>query len=88
MSRPEFIEDATIIGGLIGVQFIYAGNSILQKYLMSEGLPQSPYIISLNFITFLILSPLAFFFERYPKLLETTHLHALQDFRLSLYQKV
>ncbi|KAL7595034.1 hypothetical protein Lser_V15G30554 [Lactuca serriola] len=64
MSRPEFIEDATIIGGLIGVQFIYAGNSILQKYLMSEGLPQSPYIISLNFITFLILSPLAFFFER------------------------
>ncbi|KAI3689686.1 hypothetical protein L2E82_47651 [Cichorium intybus] len=64
MSRSEFIEDLIIIGGLIGLQFIYAGTSILQKYLMSAGLPQSPFIISLNFVTFLIVSPLAFFFER------------------------
>ncbi|KAL4565650.1 hypothetical protein LXL04_029753 [Taraxacum kok-saghyz] len=93
MSMPEFIEDVRIIGGLIGVQFIYAGNSVLQKYLMSEGLPQSPFIISLNFITFLLLSPLALFFERkaWPKRLSiklSVHLVLIAFAGVTLFQSL
>ncbi|XP_024996626.1 WAT1-related protein At5g47470 [Cynara cardunculus var. scolymus] len=63
-AKRRFVEDVAIIGGLIGVQFLYAGNSVLQSYIMFVGLPPTPLIISSNFVTFLILSPLAIFFER------------------------
>ncbi|MBA0835082.1 hypothetical protein Goarm_007387 [Gossypium armourianum] len=41
--KREVIEDVVIIGGLIGVQFVNAGNSVLLGYLMSLGL--SPFTI-------------------------------------------
>lgn len=62
--KKRVIEDVAIIGGLIGVQFVYAGNSILLSYLMSLGLNPFTLIIFSSFSTFLILSPIAFYFER------------------------
>lgn len=59
------LEDVAIIGGLILVQFIYAGNSVLLSYLMSLGLNPLTIITFTALSTFLVLSPLAFFFERY-----------------------
>ncbi|KAJ7952509.1 WAT1-related protein [Quillaja saponaria] len=60
----EVIEEIAIIGGLVGVQFGYAGNSVLLSYLMSLGLnPLSISILS-SFATFLILFPFAVYFER------------------------
>ncbi|XP_024030827.1 WAT1-related protein At5g47470 [Morus notabilis] len=64
MKRDRVIEDVTIIGGLIGVQFVYAGNSVLLSHLMSLGLNPFTIIIFSTFATFLILSPIALYFER------------------------
>ncbi|KAF9689888.1 hypothetical protein SADUNF_Sadunf01G0139200 [Salix dunnii] len=36
--KKQILEDFVIIGGLVLVQFVYAGNSILLSYLMSLGL--------------------------------------------------
>ncbi|GMJ00407.1 Usually multiple acids move in and out Transporters 7 [Hibiscus trionum] len=58
------LEDVAIIGGLVGVQFVYAGNSVLLAYLMSLGLSPFPIVICFTLATFLILSPFAFYFER------------------------
>ncbi|XP_010530055.1 PREDICTED: WAT1-related protein At5g47470 isoform X2 [Tarenaya hassleriana] len=58
------IEEMAIIGGLITVQFVYAGNSVLMGYLMSLGLGPFTIVIFSTFATFLILSPFALFFER------------------------
>lgn len=60
----KVIEDVGIIGGLIGVQMVYAGNSILLSYLMSLGLNPFSFIIFSSFSSFLFLFPFAFFFER------------------------
>ncbi|XP_059645407.1 WAT1-related protein At5g47470 [Cornus florida] len=62
--KREVIEDFTIIGGLIVVQMIYAGNSLLLSYLMSLGLNSFTLIIFSAFSTFLVLSPLCIRFER------------------------
>lgn len=62
--KKEIIEDLVIVGGLIGVQFVYAGNSIFLSYLMSLGFTPSTIVIFTTFATFLITSPLAIYFER------------------------
>ena len=58
------MEDVAIIGGLISVQFIYAGNSVLLSYLMSLGLNPLNIVIYVASATFLFLAPLAVCFER------------------------
>ncbi|KAF3448326.1 hypothetical protein FNV43_RR09039 [Rhamnella rubrinervis] len=60
----ELIEDVAIIGGLVGVQFVYAGNSLLLSYLMSLGLSPFTIVIFSTFATFVIVSPIAVYFER------------------------
>ncbi|CAN1333578.1 WAT1-related protein At5g47470 [Linum perenne] len=62
--KKEILEDLAIAGGLIGVQFVHAGNSVLLSYLMSIGLNSLTIVIFSTFSTFLIISPLAFYFER------------------------
>lgn len=62
--KKEVLEDLAIIGGLVAVQFVYAGNSVLLSYLMSIGISPLSLVIFSAFATFLILSPLAIAFER------------------------
>ena len=69
--QRNLFEDVAIIGGLIGVQIVYAGNSILLSYLMALGLESFTIVIFSTFATFLILSPIAIYFERF--LLSLTH---------------
>lgn len=54
-----------MVGGLVGVQFVYAGNALLLNYLMSIGLNPLSLIVYSAFATFIVLAPLSFFFERY-----------------------
>ncbi|OIW10363.1 hypothetical protein TanjilG_28114 [Lupinus angustifolius] len=60
----RMIEDLLIIGGLIGVQFVYAGNAVLLSYLMSLGLNSLTIVIFCSFATFLVLLPVASYYER------------------------
>lgn len=60
----EMIEEMVIVGGLVMVQFVYAGNSLLMSYLMSLGLGPFTIVIFSTFATFVILSPFAILFER------------------------
>nr|KJB25588.1 hypothetical protein B456_004G198200 [Gossypium raimondii] len=62
--KREAVEEVAIYGGLIGVQFVYAGNSILLGYLMSLGLSPFTIVIFFTFATFIIVSPFALYFER------------------------
>ncbi|CAK9173226.1 unnamed protein product [Ilex paraguariensis] len=62
--KREVVEDLAIISGLIGVQFVYAGNTVVLSYLMSIGIQPSSLIILSTFSTFLVLSPLSFLLER------------------------
>ncbi|XP_039046838.1 WAT1-related protein At5g47470-like [Hibiscus syriacus] len=62
--KKLMLEDVAIIGGLVGVQFVYAGNSVLLAYLMSLGLSPFTIVIYFTLATFIILSPFAFYFER------------------------
>ncbi|CAL1375844.1 unnamed protein product [Linum trigynum] len=62
--KKEVLENLIIGGGLILVQFVYAGNSVLLSYLMSLGLTPLTIVIFSTFATFLITSPFAFYFER------------------------
>ncbi|KAF8019323.1 hypothetical protein BT93_G0104 [Corymbia citriodora subsp. variegata] len=62
--KKEVLEDAAVIGGLVGVQFVYAGNSVLLSYLLSLGFNPLTLVILSALATFLILSPLAVVFER------------------------
>ncbi|XP_023550501.1 uncharacterized protein LOC111808626 isoform X1 [Cucurbita pepo subsp. pepo] len=52
------MEDAEVTGGLMAVQFIYAGNSVLLRYLMSLGLNPFTVVIVIASATFLFLCPL------------------------------
>ncbi|WVZ09806.1 hypothetical protein V8G54_014336 [Vigna mungo] len=63
MSRGT-IEDVAIIGGLVGVQFIYAGNAVFMGYALSLGFSSLTIIILTSLATFLVLFPVSFFFER------------------------
>ncbi|KAI4327129.1 hypothetical protein L6164_019628 [Bauhinia variegata] len=69
--RAGIIEDVMIIGGLICVQFIYAGNAVLVSYLMSLDLSALSIVICTSLATFFILFPVAFYFERnkWPRIL-------------------
>ncbi|KAL2348161.1 hypothetical protein Fmac_002161 [Flemingia macrophylla] len=58
------MEDVALIGGLLGVQIIYAGNAVLMGYSMSLGFNSLTIIILTSLATFLILFPVAFCFER------------------------
>ncbi|KAJ4888567.1 WAT1-related protein [Raphanus sativus] len=62
--KKEMIEEVVIVGGLVMVQFVYAGNSLLMSYLMSLGLGPLTIVIFSTFATFIILSPFAILFER------------------------
>ncbi|THG17248.1 hypothetical protein TEA_015004 [Camellia sinensis var. sinensis] len=62
--KKELLEDFALIAGLIGVQFVYAGNSVLLSYLMFLGLNPLTIIIFSTFATFCVLSPLSVYFER------------------------
>ena len=62
--KRDVAEDAAIVGGLVGVQFIYAGNAVLLGYLMSLGLSPFTIVIFFTLATFIILSPFAVYFER------------------------
>ncbi|KAG6782364.1 hypothetical protein POTOM_011763 [Populus tomentosa] len=62
--KKQTLEDLVIIVGLITVQFVYAGNSVLLSYLMSLGINPLTIVIFSTFATFLILSPIAVHFER------------------------
>lgn len=63
--RKEALEDVAVIGGLIGVQFVYAGNSVLLSYLLSLGFNPLTLVILSALATFVILSPVAVLFERH-----------------------
>ncbi|KAM7272295.1 hypothetical protein ACFE04_026958 [Oxalis oulophora] len=62
--KAELMEDVIIISGLVAVQFVYAGNSVLLGYLMSMGLNPLTIVIFSTSATFLFLSPFALYFER------------------------
>ncbi|XP_027362609.1 WAT1-related protein At5g47470-like [Abrus precatorius] len=62
--QEQIMEDIAIIGGLIGVQFVYAGNAVLMGYSMSLGFSSLTIIVFTSLATFLILFPIAFCFER------------------------
>ncbi|CAK9321598.1 unnamed protein product [Citrullus colocynthis] len=63
--KRETMEDFAIMSGLVGVQFVYAGNSVFMSFLMSLGIHPSTLVIFSTFSTFLIVSPIAIYFERY-----------------------
>ncbi|XP_061368292.1 WAT1-related protein At5g47470-like [Gastrolobium bilobum] len=62
--NKRVMEDVAVIGGLIGVQFIYAGNAVLMGYVMSLGLTSFTIIIFTSLAAFFILFPVAFCVER------------------------
>ncbi|KAB2067154.1 hypothetical protein ES319_A09G207400v1 [Gossypium barbadense] len=62
--KKEVVEDVVIVAGLIGVQFFFAGNSVLLGYLMSLGLKPFTIVIFFSFSTFLVVSPFGVHFER------------------------
>lgn len=66
--KREVIEDVAIIGGLVGVQFVYAGNAVLLSYVMSLGLDPLTIVIFSTLSTFIVLSPIAAYFERYVRM--------------------
>ncbi|XP_050871437.1 WAT1-related protein At5g47470 [Lathyrus oleraceus] len=64
MVDSGMIEDVIIIGGLIAVQFFYAGNAMLMSYLMSLGLQSYTIVIFTAFATFILLLPFVLYYER------------------------
>ncbi|KAK3039490.1 hypothetical protein RJ639_028072 [Escallonia herrerae] len=63
-SKRGLAEDVALIAGLVAMQFMIAGNSVALSYFMSLGLHPSSLIIPSAFATFLVLSPIATYFER------------------------
>ncbi|KAH9777243.1 WAT1-related protein [Citrus sinensis] len=64
MKPIMLLGDLATIGGLIAVQFFYAGTSVLMGYLMSLGISAFVIVIFSTLATFLLLSPFAVSFER------------------------
>ncbi|XP_047342695.1 WAT1-related protein At5g47470 [Impatiens glandulifera] len=62
--KREMFEDFAIVTGLVAVQFVYAGNSVLLSYLMELGLNPLTIVIFSTFSTFLVLSLPSIYFER------------------------
>ena len=65
LPKREVVEDFVLIGGLVGVQFVYAGNAVVLSFLMSIGLNPLSLVVYSAFSTFLVLTPLSFLFERW-----------------------
>ncbi|XP_038906245.1 WAT1-related protein At5g47470 [Benincasa hispida] len=63
--KRETMENFAIMSGLVGVQFVYAGNSVFMSFLMSLGINPLTLVIFSTFSTFLIVSPIAVYFERH-----------------------
>ncbi|KAK3008444.1 hypothetical protein RJ639_014442 [Escallonia herrerae] len=63
-SKRGLAEDVALIAGLVVMQFMIAGNTVALSYFMSLGLHPSSLIIPSAFATFLVLSPIATYFER------------------------
>ncbi|XP_042510322.1 WAT1-related protein At5g47470-like isoform X2 [Macadamia integrifolia] len=64
LSRGEFLEEFTIIAGLVIVQGVYGFYAVFTSYIMSIGIGSLFLIIYGSFATFIILLPLSIFFER------------------------
>ncbi|CAH2078862.1 unnamed protein product [Thlaspi arvense] len=64
MMKRETLEEVGIIGGLVGAQVIYAGNSELLSKLMSLGVDPILIVIFCTFASFLLITPVAFHLER------------------------
>nr|XP_025701711.1 WAT1-related protein At5g47470 isoform X1 [Arachis hypogaea] len=64
MQGERLMEEVAIIGGLIGVQFMAAGNAVLMSFVMSLGLKSLTIVTFMSPATSLLLSPLAFYSER------------------------
>ncbi|GMH09535.1 hypothetical protein Nepgr_011376 [Nepenthes gracilis] len=64
IAKREVMEEIAVIAGLIIIQFVYAGNAVLMSYLLSLGINPFSFIVFSTFATFLVLSPIAFLFER------------------------
>ncbi|KFK26521.1 hypothetical protein AALP_AA8G260000 [Arabis alpina] len=64
MMKREKIKELGIIGGLVGAQVIYAGNSELLSHLLSLGIDPLLIVIFCTFASFLLITPLAFLLER------------------------
>ncbi|ESQ55775.1 hypothetical protein EUTSA_v10025550mg [Eutrema salsugineum] len=62
--KRETIEEVGIIGGLVGAQVIYAGNSELLSKLLSLGVDPLLIVMFLNLASFLLITPVAFLLER------------------------
>ncbi|CAA7044711.1 unnamed protein product [Microthlaspi erraticum] len=62
--KRKTLEEVGLVGGLVGSQVIYAGNSELLSHLLSLGV--DPLLISIfsTFVSFLLITPLALLFER------------------------
>ncbi|XLS44543.1 hypothetical protein HN51_001408 [Arachis hypogaea] len=65
MQGERLMEEVAIIGGLIGVQFMAAGNAVLMSFVMSLGLKSLTIVTFMSPATSLLLSPLAFYSERF-----------------------
>lgn len=64
-NHAGLLEDVAIMGGLVAIQFVYAGNSILLGYLMSLGINPLTLVVFTALATFFILTPVAIYFERF-----------------------
>ncbi|XP_047338926.1 WAT1-related protein At5g47470-like [Impatiens glandulifera] len=62
--KREMIEDLVLVFGLVTVQIIYAGNSVLLSYLLKLDLNPLTIVIFSTFVTFFVLSPPSIYLER------------------------
>uniref|UniRef100_A0A1J3CZZ5 WAT1-related protein n=1 Tax=Noccaea caerulescens TaxID=107243 RepID=A0A1J3CZZ5_NOCCA len=62
--KRDTLEEVVIIGGLVGSQVVYAGNSELLSHLLSLGVDALLIAIFSTFVSFLLITPLALLFER------------------------
>ncbi|KAJ4865986.1 WAT1-related protein [Raphanus sativus] len=64
MMKKETLKEVGIIGGLVGAQVIYAGNSEILSQVLSLGVDPLLVAIFCTFASFILISPLAFLLER------------------------
>ncbi|KAK6935174.1 EamA domain [Dillenia turbinata] len=62
--RREKLEDFVVIGGLVVLQFLCAGNTVFAGYIMSFGFNPLSLTIINSVATVIVLSPAAVYFER------------------------
>ncbi|CAM8878033.1 unnamed protein product [Rhodiola kirilowii] len=62
--KREMMEEIGLIGGLIGMQVMFAGNSVLMSYFMKLGIEPLAVVSCTALFTFLLLMPLSIILER------------------------